>query len=208
MYSCGPPHTDVQEWDDQHELTYSSYVRTRDVTLKTCRRRWMIGRNGERRSGISALVARHDDDDDHRMVNPWNKTCNNRYTPLATTPADCHTYFEHKLVFGERIKNNTEISIKLIENNKTVIHIKHFINIIPHAVSNKCTDCKHYPKHSSSPMYVWGSTYTAEFGAKNLENDFFVRSTCTLQFTVRSAYDKFPDFFSMGNFIDSTHMKL
>ena len=36
MYSCGPPHMDVQEWDDQHELTYSSYVRTRDVTLKTC----------------------------------------------------------------------------------------------------------------------------------------------------------------------------
>ena len=64
MYSCGPPHMDVQEWDDQHELTYSSYVRTRDVTLKTCRRRWMIGRNGERRSGISAQAARHDDDDD------------------------------------------------------------------------------------------------------------------------------------------------
>ena len=64
MYSCGPPHMDVQEWDDQHELTYSSYVRTRDVTLKTCRRRWMIGRNGERRSVISAQAARHDDDDD------------------------------------------------------------------------------------------------------------------------------------------------
>ena len=63
MYSCGPPHMNVQEWDDQHELTYSSYVRTRDVTLKTCRRRWMIGRNGERRSGISAQAARHDDDD-------------------------------------------------------------------------------------------------------------------------------------------------
>ena len=56
------PHMDVQEWDDQHELTYSSYVRTQDVTLKTCRRRWMIGRNGERRSGISAQAARHDDE--------------------------------------------------------------------------------------------------------------------------------------------------
>ena len=62
MYSCGPPLMDVQEWDDQHELTYSSYVRTRVVILKTCRRRWMIGRNGERRSGISAQAARHDDD--------------------------------------------------------------------------------------------------------------------------------------------------
>ena len=42
----------------------SSCVRTRDVTLKTYRRRWMIGRNGGRRSGISAQAARHDDDDD------------------------------------------------------------------------------------------------------------------------------------------------
>ena len=40
-----------------------SYVRTRVVILKTCRRRWMIGINGERRSGISAQAARHDDDD-------------------------------------------------------------------------------------------------------------------------------------------------
>ena len=29
--------------DDQHEHSYSSYVRIRDVTPKTCRRRWMIG---------------------------------------------------------------------------------------------------------------------------------------------------------------------
>ena len=72
MYSCGPPHMDVQEWDDQHELTYSSYVRTRDVTLKTCRRRWMIGRNGERRSGISAQAARHDDDDDCTKSTNYN----------------------------------------------------------------------------------------------------------------------------------------
>ena len=40
-----------------------SYVRTQDVTLKTCQRRWMIGRSGERGSGISVLAARHDDDD-------------------------------------------------------------------------------------------------------------------------------------------------
>ena len=53
-----------QKQDDQPELTYSSYVRTRDVTLKNCRRRWMIGRSGERWSGISVLAARHDDDDD------------------------------------------------------------------------------------------------------------------------------------------------
>ena len=58
------PHMAVQKQDDQLELTYSNYVRTQDVTLKTCRRRWMIGRSGERGSGISVLAARHDDDDD------------------------------------------------------------------------------------------------------------------------------------------------
>ena len=44
--------------------TYSSYVRIRDVSLKTCQRRWTIGRSGERWSGISVLASRHDDDDD------------------------------------------------------------------------------------------------------------------------------------------------
>ena len=33
MYSCGPPHMDGQKQDDQHELTFSSYVRIRDVAL-------------------------------------------------------------------------------------------------------------------------------------------------------------------------------
>ena len=49
---------------DQHEHTFSSYARIRDVAPKTCQRRWTIGRSGERGSGISVLVARHDDDDD------------------------------------------------------------------------------------------------------------------------------------------------
>ena len=66
MYSYGPPHMAKQKQDNQIELTYSSYVRTQDVTLKTCQRRWMIGRSGERGSGISMLAARHDDDDDDK----------------------------------------------------------------------------------------------------------------------------------------------
>ena len=53
-----------QKQDDQLEPTYSSYVKTQDVTQKTPRRRLMIGRSGERGSGISVLAARHDDDDD------------------------------------------------------------------------------------------------------------------------------------------------
>ena len=36
----------------------------RDVALKTCQRRWTIGKSGERGSGISVLPVRHDDDDD------------------------------------------------------------------------------------------------------------------------------------------------
>ena len=59
-----PPHMAVQMQDDQHEHTFSSYVRIRDVVLKTCLGRWTIGRSGERGSGISVLPARRDDDDD------------------------------------------------------------------------------------------------------------------------------------------------
>ena len=46
--SCGPPHMANQKRDDQLEHSYSSHVMIRDVTPKTCRRRWMIGRRGER----------------------------------------------------------------------------------------------------------------------------------------------------------------
>ena len=64
MYSYGPPHMAEQKQDDQLEHTSSSYVRIRDVALKTCRGLWTIGRSGERGSGISVQEARHDDDDD------------------------------------------------------------------------------------------------------------------------------------------------
>ena len=64
MYSYGPPHMAGQKQDDHLEHTFSSYVRIRDVALKTCLRRWTIGRSGERESGISVLAARYDDDAD------------------------------------------------------------------------------------------------------------------------------------------------
>ena len=63
MYSYGTPHMARQKQDDQLEHTFSSYVRIRDVALKTSQRRWTIGRSGERGLGISVLAARHDDDD-------------------------------------------------------------------------------------------------------------------------------------------------
>ena len=59
-----PPHVARRKQDDQPELTYSSYVRTQDVTQKTCWRWWTIGKSGERWSRISMLAARLDDDDD------------------------------------------------------------------------------------------------------------------------------------------------
>ena len=57
----------VQEQDDQHEHTFSSYVRIRDVDLKTYLGQWTIGRSGERGSGIAVLLSWHDDDDDDYM---------------------------------------------------------------------------------------------------------------------------------------------
>ena len=57
--------------------TYIQMIR--DVTLKTCQRRWMIGRRGERGSGISVLAARHDDEANlHKRntrvsINEWEK---------------------------------------------------------------------------------------------------------------------------------------
>ena len=60
MHPYGPPHMTEQRQDDQLKHTYISSVRIRDVALKTCQRRWTVGRSGERESGISVLAARHD----------------------------------------------------------------------------------------------------------------------------------------------------
>ena len=64
MYSCGPLHMNEQRQDVQLEPTYSSYVPIWDVALRICRKQWMIGRCGERKSEISVLIVWQDDDDD------------------------------------------------------------------------------------------------------------------------------------------------
>ena len=64
MYSCGPLHKDEQKKYDQIESTYSSSEPIRDVILKTYRKQWIIEKGGDKRSGISVLMARHDDQDD------------------------------------------------------------------------------------------------------------------------------------------------
>ena len=68
MYSCGPLHMTEQKQDNQLEPTYKSSVPIHDVTLKTSWKQWMIGRGGERGSGKSVLMARHDDGDDDDVV--------------------------------------------------------------------------------------------------------------------------------------------
>ena len=68
MYSYGPPHMAEQKQDDQLEHTYSSSVRIQDVAMKTCQKRWKIGKSGERGSGISVLAARYDDDADEFII--------------------------------------------------------------------------------------------------------------------------------------------
>ena len=62
MYSYGPPHIAEKKQVKQLKHTYSSSVRIRNVALKTCQRRWTIGRSGKRGSGIFLLVARSRDE--------------------------------------------------------------------------------------------------------------------------------------------------
>ena len=54
---------DEQRQDDQLEPIYNSSVSIQDVTLKIYQERWKIGTGGERGSGRSVLVMRHDDGD-------------------------------------------------------------------------------------------------------------------------------------------------
>ena len=74
MYSNGPPHMAGQKQDDQHEHTFSNYVRIRDIVQITCQRRWTIGKSGERGSGISVLPAWHDDDVIYTQTHTYTHT--------------------------------------------------------------------------------------------------------------------------------------
>ena len=82
MYSYGPPLMAEQKQDDHLEHTYSSYVKIRDVVQKTCRRRWTIGKSGERGSGISMQAARHDDDDEILFAYTFRSTHTHTHTRM------------------------------------------------------------------------------------------------------------------------------
>ena len=66
MYSCAPLHVAKQSQDDQLEPPYRSFVPIQDVALKTCWKKWTIGRGGEWGLGMM----RHDDnyDDDESLT--------------------------------------------------------------------------------------------------------------------------------------------
>ena len=68
MYYCGPFHKNEQRQDDQLKPTYSCSAPIRDVALKTYQKQWMIGRGGNRGSGISMLIVQHPDDDDDCLI--------------------------------------------------------------------------------------------------------------------------------------------
>ena len=57
-------HMAEQKQSDPRKPIYSSSVSIRGVALRICQKRSMRGRGGERGSGISVLMAWHDDDDD------------------------------------------------------------------------------------------------------------------------------------------------
>ena len=85
MNSYGPLHMAKQKQGNQLEPSYSSSVRIRSVALRTCRKWWMIGRGGERGSGISVLMAPQDDDDDTiTTINPWSQCLGQRWKNIQT----------------------------------------------------------------------------------------------------------------------------
>ena len=118
-YSYGPLHMAKQKQDDQLEHTYSSYVRIRDVALKTCQSRWMMGRSGERGSGISVLVARHDDDDDIKAKMIIHNWTNVEYMVIETKQliselAQKDDKTTHNMVGGRWSTGNCAINRNLI----------------------------------------------------------------------------------------------
>ena len=57
MYSNGPLHMAKQKLGDQLEPTHSNFVWIRGVALRSCQKWWTIGKDGERGSRISVLMA-------------------------------------------------------------------------------------------------------------------------------------------------------
>ena len=77
-----------QTQDDQIEPTCSSSVQIRGVDLKTCRKQWAIVKGGEKVSGISMLMARHDENDDISSVSSASLHFQRKYFVQTITDAN------------------------------------------------------------------------------------------------------------------------
>ena len=97
--------------------TYSSYVRIRDVALKTCQRRWTIGRSDEKGSGISVLAVRLDDDDDddivktRMLIEKKVKEINRRYSNVFVVGNEIQILDESEFHFALRPLGNVWIYV-------------------------------------------------------------------------------------------------
>ena len=134
MYSYGPPHMAGQKQDDQLEHAFSSYVEIRDVVLKTYRRRWTIGRSGERGSGISVLAAPLDDDDDYVW---WESRTNEHATKFNSVTSALQVRIG-PLRHGIKIFVARKVKVQLIR----IQVIRWFKKL--------CSGCKNLDNHASS----------------------------------------------------------
>ena len=184
IYSNGPPHMAKQKPDDQLEHTYSSYVRIRDVALKTCQRRWTIGRSGERGSGISVLAA-HDDDDDDIMNSffDWKKNQGNIFYHLTEgfqrlviwiKTNSHHWTLTSTITSGPCWPNSdgNEVVLGNSPNSRTGISpLEHLVSYSGHSLTegflNLCRDCQRilqpHPieliSHFVYSVFFWRSIY-------------------------------------------------
>ena len=104
-----------QRQDNQLEPTYSSSVLIQDVALKTYQKQWMIGKGGERGSGISVLIARHDDEIPPLELSTLVKelmatTCvmqssSNKLNTLVSESAKCKQTKSYIYVLNSRVED-------------------------------------------------------------------------------------------------------
>ena len=141
MYSYGPPHMAVRRQDNQHEHIFSSYVRIRDVVLKTCLGRWTIGRSGERGSGISVLPAWHDDDDIFTYI------CIHTHTHIYIYIYICIYVKVYIYIYSKLVKLAT-----IVEGEPKVLFLI--------ATTPRCRWRYSFPW--IAPFYPWSVPYNAE----------------------------------------------
>ena len=67
MVSCRVLLTDTPVSTDQQKFTYINSVLTLDAVKKTCQKRWLIEKDGEKELKETVLSARIDDDDEAKL---------------------------------------------------------------------------------------------------------------------------------------------